>query len=114
MQDTLAHEWRRRMAARSSLCAMLLAVPVGVAALIGFSAGPGGLPLGISALTSGPTESAIGVPSDQGRSGALAGIARVASATPLAIPTTTATAAAGAPLGVSGGGDTGLIGGGSP
>jgi hypothetical protein len=56
MQDTLAQDWRKRMAARSTVCAMLLAIPVLTAVLIGFSAGPGGLPFGISSLASGPSE----------------------------------------------------------
>jgi hypothetical protein len=55
MQDTLAQDWRKRMAARSTVCAMLLAIPVLTAVVVGFSAGPGGLPFGISALTSGPS-----------------------------------------------------------
>lgn len=53
MPETLAYEWRRRMAARSALCAMLLAIPVGVSALIGFSA-PGTFSLGLDSLLTGP------------------------------------------------------------
>lgn len=112
MQDTLAHEWRRRMAARSSLCAMLLAVPVGVAALIGFSAGPGGLPLGISSLANGPTENAIGVAPSGDRSRALSQIARATTAAAVTVPAVSATGpgAAGPPAAEGGAG--GLVDGG--
>src|SRR5918999_2335039 len=53
--DTLAGEWRRRMVARSTIGAVLLAIPVMAAAAIGFSAGPGGLPFGISSFANGPS-----------------------------------------------------------
>jgi hypothetical protein len=61
MQETLAHEWRRRMATRSTLVALLLSVPVFAAALIGFSGGIGGLPFGINALATGPEAESPGV-----------------------------------------------------
>lgn len=57
MQDTLAHDWRRRMAGRSILVAMLLAVPLLIAALIGFSGGVGGLSFGIGSIATGPEDS---------------------------------------------------------
>jgi hypothetical protein len=59
VDDTLAGEWQKRMAARSGLVALLLAVPVLVAAVIGFSGGFGALPLGISSLATGPEESTL-------------------------------------------------------
>jgi hypothetical protein len=55
LHDTLAQEWRRRMASRGIFAAVLLAVPVLMAAAIGFSAG-GGLPFGISSFASGPND----------------------------------------------------------
>ena len=54
MQDTLANDWRQRMAGRSAVCAVLLAVPVAVAAQISFSAGLDNLPFGVSTLAGGP------------------------------------------------------------
>jgi hypothetical protein len=56
IHDTLAGEWRQRMATRGAMAAVLLAVPILVAAAIGFSAG-GGLPFGISSFASGPGDS---------------------------------------------------------
>src|SRR3954465_10146094 len=56
--ETLAHDWRRRMATRSVLAAMLLSIPLLAAAVIGFSGGVGSLPFGIAALTGGPGGSA--------------------------------------------------------
>jgi hypothetical protein len=56
IHDTLAQEWRHRMASRGAMAAVLLAVPILVAAAIGFSAG-GGLPFGISSFASGPGDS---------------------------------------------------------
>jgi len=60
MHDTLANNWRQRMAGRSALCAVLLAVPVAVAAQISFSGGLGGVPFGVEALTDGPAVESIG------------------------------------------------------
>src|SRR5687768_11252990 len=60
MSDTLANQWRQRMAGRSALCAVLLAVPVAVAAQISFSAGLDNLPFGVSTLAAGPETSSIG------------------------------------------------------
>jgi hypothetical protein len=59
MQETLAQEWQKRMAARSGLVALLLSIPVLTAVVIGFSGGIGGLPLGISSLATGPDDSAL-------------------------------------------------------
>lgn len=91
---------------------MLLAVPVGVAALIGFSAGPGGLPLGISSLANGPTENAIGVAPSGDRSRALSQIARATTAAAVTVPAVSATGpgAAGPPAAEGGAG--GLVDGG--
>jgi hypothetical protein len=50
------------MATRSSLVAMLLAVPLLVAVLVGFSGGIGTLPFGISSLASGPSIESSGIP----------------------------------------------------
>ena len=60
MSDTLANQWRQRMAGRSALCALLLAVPVAVAAQISFSAGLDNVPFGVSTLAAGPEASSIG------------------------------------------------------
>ena len=64
MHETLAYEWRKRMAARSAVLAGLLAIPVLVSALIGFSSGLGGLGAGITGFVGykrldlrGPTRS---------------------------------------------------------
>ena len=56
MHETLAQEWQRRMAARSGLVALLFAIPVLVALLIGFSGGLGTFSLGVSSLATGPDE----------------------------------------------------------
>lgn len=47
------------MAARSTICALLFAIPVLVVALVGFSSGLGGLPFGINSLASGPTDDVL-------------------------------------------------------
>lgn len=60
MQDTLANNWRQRMAWRSAACAFLLAVPVAVAAQISFSSGLGNVPFGVSTFAAGPEQSSIG------------------------------------------------------
>ena len=60
MSDTLANDWRQRMAGRSALCAVLLAVPVAVAAQISFSAGLDNVPFGVSTLAAGPGTTSIG------------------------------------------------------
>lgn len=60
MQDTLADNWRQRMAGRSAVCAVLLAVPVAVAAQISFSAGLDNVPFGVSTFAAGPQTSSIG------------------------------------------------------
>jgi hypothetical protein len=65
LHDTLAGEWRRRMASRGIFAAVLLAVPVLMAAAIGFSAG-GGLPFGISSFASGPNEPSATSPGKAG------------------------------------------------
>jgi N-acetyl-gamma-glutamyl-phosphate reductase len=67
--DTLAQDWRRRMVTRSTLCALLLAIPVLAAAAIGVSAGPGSLPFGISSLVNGPSGSTVGVNGKAGING---------------------------------------------
>lgn len=59
MQQTLAQEWQKRMATRSGIVALLLTVPVLAAVVIGFSAGLGALPLGISALATGPDDPGV-------------------------------------------------------
>ena len=46
--------WRRRIVARGLAGAALFAVPVAVAALIGFGTGFPGVPAGLSAVTNGP------------------------------------------------------------
>src|SRR5512134_1687324 len=83
MQETLAHEWRRRMAARSSLVAMLFAVPVFAALAIGFSGGLGTLSFGIGSVESAPgvttSSGRDGAPSTQNLSGLLAQSARPAA-----------------------------------
>ncbi|MEK6276462.1 MAG: hypothetical protein AABM29_00385 [Actinomycetota bacterium] len=81
MQETLAHDWRKRMVARSSICAMLFAIPVLAAVLIGFSSGLGGLPFGINSLASGPSQDSVDVASQAaGDSAALAASASTATA----------------------------------
>jgi hypothetical protein len=90
MQETLAHEWRKRMAARSTVCAMLLAIPVLVVVLIGFNGGLGALPFGISSLATGPSEQSISV-NGQRPSSAVSRLVASASATTttVAAPATT-------------------------
>ncbi len=54
MRKGLLAEWRRGMASRGSVAALLLAVPVAVAAAIGFEGSLGGLTQGLGSLASGP------------------------------------------------------------
>lgn len=54
MRKGLLVQWRRRIATRGLVTALLLAAPVAVAAEIGFSGGIGGLAGGLSTLASGP------------------------------------------------------------
>ena len=61
MGDGMLSQWRRGIVARGLAAAALLAVPVGVAAAIGFNGSLGGLYDGLDAVVSGPE----GSPSDQ-------------------------------------------------
>jgi hypothetical protein len=79
-QETLAGEWQKRMAARSGLVALLLAIPVLVAAVIGFSGGLGAFPLGISSLATGPDEAPLEPASQPTRALNLGGGTRTAAA----------------------------------
>jgi trimeric autotransporter adhesin len=79
MQETLAHDWSRRMAGRSILVAMLLAVPVLMGVVIGFSSGVGGLSFGIGSLASGPENSAA-TGGGPGAASGLPGLGAVAGA----------------------------------
>jgi hypothetical protein len=54
--------WRRRIVARGVAGAVLLAVPVAVAALIGFGTSLSGVAGGLSSVTSGPDASAVSAP----------------------------------------------------
>jgi hypothetical protein len=54
MAKGLLAEWRKGMVSRGLAAALLLAVPVGVAAAIGFEGSIGGLGEGLDSLTSGP------------------------------------------------------------
>ena len=54
MGNGLLSWWRRKMAARGLVGAALFAVPVGVAALIGFGTSLSGVVGGLSAVASGP------------------------------------------------------------
>lgn len=89
------------MVTRSTLCALLLAIPVLAAAAIGVSAGPGGLPFGISSLVNGPSRSSVGVDGKAGVTG-LAPTASVPTVSRAAAPNGGAT---------GGGGLGGLLGG---
>jgi len=104
MSDTLANQWRQRMAGRSALCAVLLAVPVAVAAQISFSAGLDNLPFGVSTLAAGPeagsTSPAGAAAPDQNLATPLDGGATTAAAT-----TAAATGGGGPGSTVSGPGD---------
>jgi hypothetical protein len=110
MHDTLVQEWRRRMASRSMLGALLLSVPVLAAAAIGVSAGPGGLPFGISTLANGPSGSSVSAGGDQARRVSVSRLVGSASSTNLAVDPTTAGSAGPS----SGGSASGAGGGGSP
>jgi hypothetical protein len=57
MPKGLLAQWRRRIVARGLAAAVLLAVPVGVAAAIGFGTSLSGLSEGLGALASGPARS---------------------------------------------------------
>jgi hypothetical protein len=56
MSNGMLAQWRRGIVARGLTGAALLAVPVGVAAAIGFGTSFSGLGTGLSALTSGPAD----------------------------------------------------------
>jgi hypothetical protein len=94
--DTLAREWRRRMAARSTISALLLSIPVLVAATIGVNAGPGGLVSGFSSFVNGPS----GGPAGIGGKAGINGLAPTAS-----VPTVSRAAAPNG--GATGGGSSG-------
>ena len=57
MPKGLLAQWRRGIVARGLAAAVLLAVPVGVAATIGFGTSLSGLSEGLGALASGPSRS---------------------------------------------------------
>jgi hypothetical protein len=57
MPKGLLAQWRRGIVARGLAAAVLLAVPVGVAATIGFGTSLSGLSEGLGALASGPARS---------------------------------------------------------
>lgn len=59
MRKGLLAEWRRGIVARGLAAAALLAVPVAVAATIGFGTSLGGLSEGLGSLASGPDEAAL-------------------------------------------------------
>ena len=66
MRKGILAEWRRGIVARGAAAALLLAVPVGVAAAIGFEGSLGGLGEGLTALASGPDSSQAAEPGDGG------------------------------------------------
>jgi hypothetical protein len=121
LHDTLAQEWRRRMASRGMFSAVLLAVPVLMAAAIGFSAGPGGLPFGISSFANGPNDSSLAGGKDaRGNNiSRLIGSASTATVSPAALPIAGGASSGGGgsggggPVGSHGGGGGGGVGGGS-
>jgi len=57
MRNGLLAEWRRGIVARGLAAAALLAVPVGVAAAIGFGTSVAGLSEGLGSLANGPESS---------------------------------------------------------
>ena len=57
MSKGLLAEWRRGIVARGLAASLLLAVPVAVAAAIGFEGSLAGLSQGLTALASGPDDS---------------------------------------------------------
>lgn len=57
MRKGLLAEWRRGIVSRGLVTAALLAVPVGVAATIGFGTSLGGVSEGLASLASGPDRS---------------------------------------------------------
>jgi hypothetical protein len=97
------------MASRGVFSAVLLAVPVLVAAAIGFSAGPGGLPFGISSFANGPNDPSLADSAKNARGNItrLIGSASTATVSPAAAPTS-----GGASSGRDGGGGGGSTGGG--
>jgi len=109
MQETLAHDWRKRMAARSSVCAMLFAIPVFVTLLIGYSGGLGGLPFGINSLARGPSQESVTVSGQGAQNAAAARLAASASTAAATTPAPPSSTAAGATTGggTVGGGSTG-------
>src|SRR5882724_7267201 len=111
--DTLAQDWRRRMVTRSTLCALLLAIPLLAAAAIGVSAGPGSLPFGISSLVNGPSGSTVGVIGKAGING-VAPTASVPTVSRLAAPNGSATGGGSSGSGSGGGAAGGGSGGGAP
>jgi hypothetical protein len=98
--------WRRRIVARGLAGAALLAVPVAVAALIGFGTSISGVAGGLSAVTSGPDATPVSSPT---RATSLNhAVVALASKQSSAGSTTT-----GASNGDTSGGTTGIGGGGS-
>jgi hypothetical protein len=96
------------MAARSSICAMLFAIPVFVTLLIGFSSGLSGLPFGINSLARGPGQESVTVSGQGAQNAAAARLAATASTAAATTPAPTGSAAGGAAGGGAvGGGTTG-------
>ncbi len=110
LHDTLAREWRRRMATRGILSAALLSIPVLVAAVIGFSAGPGGF-LGLGAFAGAPSDPSAGAAGQQA-GGHLSRLVGSASSTNSPGTAATGTGAARGDAGGGSGGGGGLTGGG--
>src|SRR5687768_5945812 len=81
MRKGLLAERRRGIVARGAAAALLLALPVGVAAAIGFEGSLGGLSEGLTALASGPDPSQAAEDADGGADPIDSAISALASPT---------------------------------
>lgn len=112
MGNGLVAEWQRGLVGRGVAAAILLALPVGVAAVIGFSSSATGLSEGLGSLVSGPDQ----IPAQPARGDSLdTAIASVGAPATSAAPDTTGAGTGAGPDGAGtapGGGVGGGVGGG--
>ena len=60
MHETLVNEWRRAMAARAAIAALLFVIPACVATYVQLGGGAAGLPSGLQSLVAGPSTGSAG------------------------------------------------------
>jgi hypothetical protein len=74
VHETLIEEWRRAMATRATLAAIVFVIPALVAAYVQLGGSGAGLPSGLASLITGPSQESV-AGSDQTVPGGIEGIA---------------------------------------